>query len=117
MPSDPGTALATPAGPPALATAAAALATAHAAAALAAAALAAAALAAAALAAALATAALAASIASRGDGPRHGQPPPITLASRGGDGATTRGSRPREARLKVCRRGDAQQVEALRLPG
>ena len=80
---------------------------------LAAAALAAAALAAAALAAALAAAALAASIASRRDRPRRDQPPPITLASRGGDGATTRGSRPREAPLKVCRRGDAQQVEAL----
>ena len=78
-----------------------------------AAALAAAALAAAAIAAAIATATLTAAIASRGGRPRLHQIPPTTLASWGGDGATTRGAGPREDPLKVCRRGGAQQVGAL----
>jgi len=119
LPRGPATALATPAGPPALARAVAAAAVetalkpAHAAAALAAAALAAA------IATAIATATLAAAIASRGGRPRPDQIPPTTLASWGGDGATTRGAGPREGPLKVCRRGGAQQVGrgSSRLPG
>ena len=113
VPSGPATALATPAGSPALALALAAAAVATALATAHCAALAAAALAAAAIAAAIATATLAAAIASRGGRPRLHQIPPTTLASWGGDGATTRGAGPREGPLKVCRRGGAQQVGAL----
>ena len=113
VPSDPATALATAAGPSAVAGAVAAAAVATALGFAQGPPLAAAPLAAAAIATAIATATLAAAIASRCGRPRPDQIPPTTLASRGGDGATTRGAGPREDPLKVCRRGGAQQVGAL----